>query len=167
MSELIGVPEEAKEAVAEAIARHEDRAGHAFIEAVTESPLENKISLEKWGVKLRDPSLMQLTLLGKLLNGTESIPPDFHPYIWIWSLGAPLATVYKGQSVFAKSGQAEFLAMVQDWWDKSGIPTSVTQEVLDAVTAAVQLIEKISPKQTEGSDTGGIAIKKNISHGQS
>lgn len=160
-TDLVGAdPEDPR--VAEAIARYERGQEGEELQAVTANPAP----LEKYGVKLRTPSLMQSAMLARIAN-KGTLAAEFQPFIWLFTLGAPLEAVYGALYRMDREGGGvhTLMAAAQEWFEASGIPSDVTQDIVDAVAQTFLLAEKLMPKGGNADYDG--KLKKNERTGPS
>lgn len=131
------------------------------IEAVIQG---QKPGLERYGLKLRKVSLMECMILWELIGDEgNAISEKLQPFVWIWSLAAPLEKVYEGIELRKKSLPA-FLAAVHEWFGACGIPQEFSQEILDSVAETFRMITALMPK---GKGEADDPTKKKLSHGSS
>lgn len=152
--------------VKQAIENYEKGPQDAITKAVTQSP---PLGLARYGITLRKPSLMQSAMITRVMGCSKAVPVAYQPFIYIFTLGAPLEKVYQALDLLDDKGLSGFMTAIHTWFDESGIPTDVTQEVLNAVAETFEIANKLMPPTPEPEGDGQVPteIKKNPSLGSS
>lgn len=129
----------------------------------------NPTGLAKFGVNLRVPGLMHGAMIARVMAaGKGNVAPEYQPFIYLFTLGAPLEKVYGALGAVEKDGVPAFMARVHEWFDSLNLPPGLSDEVLEAVVESFRLAQDIAPKErpAEG-EASGLVIKKKRSRGSS
>ena len=138
-----------------ALTAYENSQAEGVAEAITQP--ENT-TLEAYGIKLRHLGLRQSALASRIMAAGIPLAHQLHASVYM--LGAPKAEVFKAVEILEKKGQAEFLTIVDDWFDKMKIPDEATTECAELLTNSLQLVEKLMPKSNENEEEPPV-LKKN------
>lgn len=128
--------------------------------AVMDAP---PLLLTKYGVTMRPQNLMQGVLISRIMT-LGDVDEQYQPWIWLWSLCAPLKSVYESIEKAKNDGLSSLMADVHSWFTGCGIPNEVTKDLMDAVGQTFMLASQLAPK-ADNTDQGG--IKKNAIPGGS
>lgn len=148
--------------ISEALQKLEASGDCGMTEAVTQPPVRG---LEKYGIKLRPAGLMQSAMLARIMKKKGDVASEFQPFIYIFTLAAPIAKVWESLDILDKYGFAGFMANVHEWFDGSGIPVEVSSEVVKAITETFEISSKLIPSTNQ--EAGENEIKKNALLGTS
>lgn len=158
---LGGVPDDPR--IEAAFKKVQDAGDAGMTEAIVKSPIAG---LERYGVNLRPAfGLMNSAQLQFAMEKCKSIHPSFQALIYIFLLGAPKQTLWHAVDILDKKGFAEFMVIVDDWFETSGIPTTISAELSEAINETFSICAKLMPKEEQKGE--GDDLKKNVPPGTS
>jgi hypothetical protein len=100
--------------------------------------------LEKYGVKLRPISV---TIVGpmmvRMLDFKPAFPKEYQISALLFLLGAPLRDIYKALDVGEEKGIAEFMTIVAEWIEASGIPQDMSEELMARISETFSIATKL------------------------
>ena len=121
--------------------------------------------LEKYGLSPRKPGLMHQTQMVAILssfpqhNGEPDVPTAYQPWIWIWSLCAPIRDVFDAPTLIKNNGASALMEKIAQWVDDAKIPDSASNDFLEAMTETISLTSKLMMANEKG-EGNGTEIKK-------
>ena len=139
--------------VQSAIARADgNEAESPLAEIVTATPPD----LSKYGIALRPVSLMQKTMLVRMLGSlkkhaltkihetgmTVDIPDEYQPFLWTYTLAAPLTDVFKMLDTLDREGIAPVMSIVYQWFGSLNVPVDAENDILEAMANSLELALK-------------------------
>jgi len=147
---------------------------------VTSNPSDR---LTKYGIKLRISGLSHKALIARIMHACPSsykpkrdnmgkvelgddnkpilesspdVPGITQALIWLFTLAAPLTTVFSAVSVLETDGLDEFIEIVDKWFSEKNIVGTALQDIISAMAEDMALSAKV---QMSSSNSGGSEIK--------
>jgi len=119
--------------------------------------------LEDYGIKMRPQNLMHGVMISRIM-ALGTVDEYYQPWIWLWSLCAPLREIYLAIDKAKIEGIPALMEEVHEWFNKSKLPQDITKEVMDMVARTFLLASKLAPQPGEDEEGG---VKKNATLGGS